>query len=181
MSGASDPLSLTNTIDASDHALARLYQLQVQELEDFAMFIATPEGRILTWNRGVESTFGYLEQEWVGQSAQIIFTDEDRSAGVFEQELRTAAEQGRCVDLRWHRRKDGSRVYMTGVLKALRDEMGEVIGFSKIFLDDTARKQLEDALTRSNMDLQQFAFVASHDLQEPLRTISGFAQLLHQQ
>jgi PAS domain S-box-containing protein len=144
------------------------------------MFLTTPEGRASTWNRGVESTFGYSEQAWIGQSAGIIFTDEDRAAGVFDQEMRTAAEQGRCVDVRWHMRKDGSRVYMTGILKALRDEKGDLIGYLKIFLDDTARKQLEDALTRSNTDLQQFAFAASHDLQEPLRTISGYAELLHQ-
>lgn len=142
------------------------------------MFLATPDGRITTWNRGVEIVFGYTEQEWIGQSFSIIFTEEDRAAGVAEQERRTAAEQGRCVDLRWHRRKDGTRVYMTGVLKALHDEQGDLIGFSKVFLDDTARKHLEDALTRSNAELEQFALVASHDLQEPLRTISGFAELL---
>ena len=164
--------------DSHDEDLARLYRLQVRNLEDVAMFLATPDARISTWNRGVENVFGYTEQEWVGQHVSIIFTEEDREAGVVEQELRTAAEQGRCVDIRWHRQKGGSRVYMTGVLKALRDEKGDLIGYSKVFLDDTPRKHLEDALTRSNADLQQFAFVASHDLQEPLRTISGFAELL---
>jgi PAS domain S-box-containing protein len=172
---------LTVNADASDAEWGRLYRLQVRELEDFAMFLTAPDGRISTWNRGVETTFGYSEQEWIDQSAGIIFTDEDRAAGVFEQELRTAEEQGRCVDLRWHKRKDGSPVYMTGVLKALRGEDGSLIGYSKVFLDDTARKQLEDALTRSNVDLQQFAFIASHDLQEPLRTITGFSELLDRQ
>jgi PAS domain S-box-containing protein len=142
------------------------------------MFLATPDGRITTWNRGVEATFGYSEEEWVGLDARMIFVEEDRAAGIPEQEMQTAAEQGRCVDIRWHRRKDGTRVYMTGVLRGLRDENGKLIGYSKIFLDDTARKELEDALTRSNTELQQFAFVASHDLQEPVRTISSFTELL---
>jgi PAS domain S-box-containing protein len=165
--------------DSHDEDIARLYRLQVRELEDVAMFVATPDGRISTWNRGVEKVFGYTEQEWVGQHVSIIFTEEDRTAGIVEQELRTAAEQGRCVDIRWHQRKNGSRVYMTGVLKALHDQSGDLIGYSKVFLDDTPRKRLEDALTQSNADLQHFAFVASHDLQEPLRTISGFAELLN--
>ncbi len=171
---------ITLKADSNDQDLAQLYRLQVRELDDFAMFLSTPEGLISTWNLGVEKTFGYSEQEWIGQDVSLIFTEEDRAAGIVEQELRTAAERGRCVDLRWHRRKDGSRVYMTGVLKGLRDKEGTLIGYSKVFLDDTARKQLEDALTQSNIDLQQFAFVASHDLQEPLRTISSFAELLNE-
>jgi PAS domain S-box-containing protein len=172
----SDPLTLPT--EPTDQDLARLYRLQVRELEDFALFLATPEGRITTWNRGVEKVFGYTEPEWLGQHASLIFTEEDRAAGIPEQEMRTAAAQGRCVDVRWHRRKDGIRVYMTGILKALREEGGTLLGYSKVFFDDTPRKQLEDALTQSNADLQQFAFVASHDLQEPLRTVSSFAELL---
>lgn len=169
---------LTIPSDPSDRDLARLYRLQVRELEDFALFITTPEGRITTWNRGVERTLGYTEPEWLGQHAGIIFTGEDRAAGVVEAEMRTAAEQGRCADVRWHLRKNGTRVYMTGILKALRDQEGTLIGYSKACLDDTARKQLEDALTASNADLQQFAFIASHDLQEPIKTVSSFAELL---
>jgi light-regulated signal transduction histidine kinase (bacteriophytochrome) len=54
---------------------------------------------------------------------------------------------------------------------------GEIIGFAKVLSDETARKQLQDSLTESNAALEQFAYVASHDLQEPLRTISAFSQL----
>lgn len=170
----------TIPFDPSDQDWARLYRLQVRELEDFALFLSTPDGHILTWNRGVEKVFGYTEPEWLGQHARTIFNEEDRAAGILEKEMQTAAEQGRCVDVRWHQRKDGTRVYMTGTLRALRDEEGTLLGYSKTFLDDTARKQLEDALTQSNLDLQQFAYVASHDLQEPLRTISSFTDLLNQ-
>ena len=163
---------------SEDQYLARLYRLQVRELEDYAFFLSDLSGRIITWNKGVEVTFGYKEEEFVGQHVSIIFSEEDRAAGIPESEMTIAAKNDRSVDIRWHRRKDGSRAFMTGVLKALRDENGEMIGFSKICLDDTARKQLEDALTQSNIDLQQFAFIASHDLQEPLRTVITFGQLL---
>ena len=173
---------MPNRLSAQAHPdnehLANLYRLQVRELEDYALFLANPDGRIITWNIGVERTFGYREEEWVGQDIDIIFTEDDCAAGIPRTEMQTAAEQGRCVDVRWHKRKDGTHVFMTGVLKGLRDEHGTLIGYSKIFLDDTARKRLEDALTQSNADLQQFAFVASHDLQEPLRTIISFSQLL---
>src|SRR3954453_13417104 len=163
---------------SEDQYLAPLYRLQVRELEDYAFFLADLSGRIITWNKGVEVSFGYREEEFVGQNLSLIFTEEDRVAGIPDTEMTIAAKNGRSVDVRWHRRKDGSRAFMTGVLKALRDEQGEMIGYSKICLDDTARKHLEDALTQSNVDLQQFAFIASHDLQEPLRTITTFGQLL---
>lgn len=63
-------------------------------------------------------------------------------------------------------------------MNALRDEGGAPIGYAKIMSDETARKQLQDSLTESNSALEQFAYVASHDLQEPLRTISAYSQRL---
>lgn len=156
--------------DSDSENLQRLYRLQVRELEAFAMFLTTPEGLITSWNCGVRETFGYSEEEWVGHHVRLVFTEEDRAAGIPEQEMEAVVQQGRCNHTRWHRRKDGTRVYMTGVLRALCDENGTLIGYSKVFMDDTAREQLEDALTRSNKELQQFAFAASHDLQEPIHT-----------
>ncbi len=103
---------LTLQADRNEQDLERLYRLQVRELEDFAMFVSTPRGIITTWNRCVEKTFGYSADEWIGQHAGIIFNEEDRAAGVVEQELQTAADQGCCVDLRWHQRKDGTCMSM---------------------------------------------------------------------
>jgi PAS domain S-box-containing protein len=150
----------------------------VREHEDFAMFLLDGEGHITSWNRGVERIFGYQEEEWIGLDGSVIFTGEDRAAAVPESEMRKAAEHGRAADVRWHLRKDGSRIYLNGVIQALHDESGNLAGFSKVAMDDTTRKRLEDALTQSNADLQQFAFVASHDMQEPLRTIASLSDLL---
>jgi PAS domain S-box-containing protein len=162
----------------TDQDLARLYRLQIREQTEFAMFGISPDGRITTWNRGVEQMFGYSEEEFLGQDASIIFVEDDNKDGVPSREFDAARSNGWAANVRWHRRKDGTRVFMRGVLSALRDVDGTLIGFSKIVVDDTIRKNLEDALTKSNTELQEFASAASHDLQEPLRTVSIYADVL---
>lgn len=164
--------------DHTDQDLARLYRLQIREQTEFAMFGISPDGRITTWNRGVEQMFGYSEEEFLGQDASIIFVEDDNKDGVPSREFDAARSNGWAANVRWHRRKDGTRVFMRGVLSALREVDGTLIGFSKIVVDDTIRKNLEDALTKSNTELQEFASAASHDLQEPLRTVSIYADVL---
>src|SRR5690349_19815262 len=103
---------LTAFVNPDERVMARLYRLQVQELDSFAMFLCDVNGFITSWNRGVEQAFGYTEAEWVGQNASIIFTEEDRAAGIPARELQVAADQGHSSDVRWHRRKDGSQIFM---------------------------------------------------------------------
>jgi PAS domain S-box-containing protein len=128
----------------ADHA--QLYQQLVAELADFAVFLTDPMGGITTWNPGVERILGYRENEWIGQPLQIIFTPEDRAAGIPGREMAVAARDGRAPDIRWHQRKDGSGVFIEGTLVALKASDGKLLRFSKVMRDITERKKTEEAL-----------------------------------
>ena len=138
---------------------AHLYNLLISELTDFAVFLTDPEGSMTTWNPGVENLLGYSESEWIGQSLPLIFTPEDRAAGKPEEELIKAVRDGRSPDIRWHQRKDGSRLFVEGTLVALKDSAGQLLGFSKVMRDITQRQCAEEALRASE---ERFRTLADH-------------------
>jgi PAS domain S-box-containing protein len=164
--------------DLSALQAADFYRMQVRELRGYAMFVIDAQGILASWNQGVQNLLGYSEQEWIGQHASMIFTPAEQAMEVCESEMRLAQETGCATDIRWHRHKDGSEFFANGFMDALRYPDGVLIGYAKIMSDETARKQLQDSLTESNSALEQFAYIASHDMQEPLRTMSAYSQLL---
>jgi PAS domain S-box-containing protein len=114
----------------SDHA--KLHELLIQELQDFAVFLVSPEGRIISWNPGVLRFFGYTQDEFIGKEFADIFTPEDRAARAPHAEMETARRDGRSSDVRWHLCQDQSRVFVEGALHGIRNEAGTLAGFAKI-------------------------------------------------
>jgi PAS domain S-box-containing protein len=163
------------------------FRLLVAGVRDYAIFVLDAGGHVATWNAGAEHMKGYDAAEVVGRHFSLFYTPEDRDRGHPAEELVIAAREGRYEEEGWRVRKDGSRFWANVLITALRNDHGTLIGFAKVTRDLTERRAADEAvrrvnqeLRRTNEELQEFASAAAHDLQEPLRTISGFAELLGQ-
>jgi two-component system CheB/CheR fusion protein len=158
-------------------------KLVAQSVTDYAIVTMDEDGLITTWNQGAKLMFGYTEAEVLGQCIDLIFTPEERAKGEHQAELKGAREYGSSIDQRWHQRKDGSRLYCSGVVYPMRDT--ELRGYAKIARDTTADYQRaceqEDQLVRSEASSQlkdEFFAVMSHELKHPLNLIQLNVELI---
>ena len=133
-----------------------IYQLFVESVVDYAIFMLDPKGYVSTWNNGAERIKGYTAPEIIGKHFSIFYPEEDIHAGKPQRELDTAAKEGRFEDEGgWRFRKDGTRFWANVVITALRGKEGVLRGFSKVTRDITAIKGAHDALERSNEELRK--------------------------
>jgi PAS domain S-box-containing protein len=157
------------------------YHLMIGEVEDYAILMLDRGGIIRTWNRGAEKIKGYKEEEILGQHFRVFYTEPDREAELPERLIAEAVEKGKAIHEGWRVRKNGTKFWGSIVITALHDDEGNVIGFSKVTRDLTERKAAEDRLLHNsrllaaqNRELQQFAYIAAHDMKEPLRKIQTY-------
>ncbi|HLI94389.1 MAG TPA: PAS domain S-box protein, partial [Puia sp.] len=108
------------------------YHLMIEEVEDYAILMLDPQGVIRNWNRGAEKIKGYTEQEIVGNHFSIFYPKEDREAGLPEQLIQRAAREGKAIHEGWRVRKNGTKFWGSIVITALHDEIGNIVGFSKV-------------------------------------------------
>jgi two-component system CheB/CheR fusion protein len=167
-------------------------RLVVDNAREYAIFSTDLEGCVTSWNPGAERLLGHSEKEILGESAKVIFTDEDRATGAPEREMATAAADGRATDERWHMRKDGSTFWGSGVMMAMRSPQGAHVGYVKILRDQTSELRAKEALERSREELWEalqdnerarkeaeaagrakdhFLAVLSHELRTPLTPV----------
>jgi PAS domain S-box-containing protein len=114
-----------------------------QSLKDYAVVTLNREGRIVQWSSGAEKIFGYTVAEITGRHFGVLFTPEDQAARRPEEELRNATSEESAVDERWHVRKDGGRIWLSGTVCAVQNPAGEVTGYSKVARDITSQKLAE--------------------------------------
>jgi PAS domain S-box-containing protein len=179
-----DLTALVQTEQAVRRGEARFGAL-VNSVVDYGIIMLDPEGRINSWNTGAEWILGYAPDEIIGRHFSLFYYAEDMEDGRPRQELEIAASAGRHEDEGWRIRKDGSRFWANVVVAAIRDNTGQLIGFSKIMRDLSERKRLEVELTDARAAAEQssqmkteFLAKMSHELRTPLNSLLILARLL---
>ncbi|AQR74417.1 PAS domain-containing sensor histidine kinase [Sphingomonas sp. LM7] len=134
---------------ASIESGANRFELLVQSVADYAIYMLDPTGVVVSWNTGAQRFKGYTQDEIIGQHFSRFYTSEDRAAEIPAYALRTAQHEGRFEAEGWRVRKDGTRFWANVVIDPIREASGELIGFAKVTRDLTERRANEEALRSS--------------------------------
>jgi PAS domain S-box-containing protein len=163
------------------------FRLLVQGVTDYALYMLDPQGHVSNWNYGAQRIKGYAPAEIVGRHFSEFYTPEDRAQNEPQAALNAAIRDGRFEKEGWRVRKDGTRFWAHVVIDAIRDDMGELIGFAKITRDITERLEATHALERARealfqsqkMDaIGQLTGGVAHDFNNLLMAVLGSLELL---
>ena len=143
-----------HSLEAGRQPPAETFQLLVDAITDYALYMLDPNGRVTTWNAGARRFKGYEADEIIGQHFSRFFLPADQQDGLPDRILKTAAEQKRFEMEGWRLRKNGEKFLAHVVVDAIHDEHGGLIGFAKITRDITEKRRLEQANYESALQLR---------------------------
>jgi PAS domain S-box-containing protein len=138
-------------MEESEHQLSTgsRFELLVQSVTDYAIFMLDPQGHVTSWNAGARRFKGYEPEEIIGEHFSRFYTPEERAQEIPRIALETAEREGRFETEGWRVRKDGTRFWANVVIDPIRNPAGSLVGFAKVTRDLTERRAAEEELRRS--------------------------------
>ncbi|HEX7026293.1 MAG TPA: PAS domain-containing sensor histidine kinase [Gammaproteobacteria bacterium] len=162
-----------------------LLRLLLEQGKDHALVLIDEKGMVTGWLMGAAKLFGYEAEEVLGRNFDFLFVPEDRERGVPQSELDIGSRFGRQEDDRWMLRKDGVRVWVSGILTGLRGPDGKVAGYSKVMRDRTDLKEHVELLNNRALTLETetrqktiMLGTLAHELRNPIGVLSNATQLM---
>ncbi|TWO72888.1 PAS domain S-box protein [Caenimonas sedimenti] len=156
----------------------RILDRALPSMRDYAIVLIDPKETIVGWLGGAEEIFGYREREIVGCHTSTLFVPEDIELGLDHFELEVARRDSYAQDDRWHVRADGTRIWISGTVTAVREESGALCGFLKIMRDRTDlrmnaenRSNQLEAVENAMERTRRFLETLGHELRNPLAPI----------
>jgi PAS domain S-box-containing protein len=122
------------------------FNLLVQSVTDYAIYMLDPEGRVSSWNAGAQRIKGYAPEEIIGVHFSRFYAAEDRARGLPAIALETSAREGRFEGDGWRVRKDGTRFWANVVVDRIVDPSGRLLGFAKVTRDMTEKREAQHQL-----------------------------------
>ena len=169
------------------HETVEQFHILVDSVEEYAIYLLDPNGNVITWNTGAEKIKGYSSDEIVGKNFASFYPADDVAAGKPQRNLREASRRGSIRDQGLRVRKDGSTFEAEVVITALRDEAGQIRGFSKVTRDITDQIRSREfeaekiAAQKASKAKDDFLAALSHELRTPLTPALAAATYLQDQ
>lgn len=167
------------------------FNLILEQIEEYAIFFLDKEGAIKSWNLGAERIKGYTREEALNQDISMFYTQGDKDGNKSKVILKSAIKNGKYEEESWRVRKDGTKFWAHILITPIYDKSKNHIGFMKITRDLTEKQNAENDLresmdrvaniTKNTHDWEDFAYIASHDLREPLRGFNMYLDILNEE
>jgi PAS domain S-box-containing protein len=163
----------------------RHFQILIEGVVDHAVFVLDKSGRVASWNSTAQHIIGYSADEIIGKHFGVFYRPDERRSGEPNRVIELAIKNGKHAVEGWRIKKDGTLLFVTGTITAIRDDSGVLIGLANVIRDATERRDTQEQLVEAREQLamaQKMEAIGkltggiAHDFNNLLMIIGGNAQ-----